>query len=92
MHINANIHSKEFMWYWLKKNWKKILKKAGSGNPLLKRVVQSIGHVIDSSQEKEVRGFFKKNPVHGTEMTLEQTLERVRVRSKFLGRLKKEFR
>jgi len=92
MHINANIHSKEFMWYWLKKNWKKILKKAGSGNPLLKRVVQSIGHVIDSSQEKEVREFFKKNPVHGTEMTLEQTLERVRVRSKFLGRLKKEFR
>ena len=92
MNINSNIHSKEFMWPWLKNNWKKIHKKAGTGNPLLKRVVDSIGHVIDSSQEKEVREFFKKNPVHGTEMTLEQTLERVRIRSKFLRLLKKEFR
>ena len=91
MNINSNIHSKEFMWPWLKNNWKKIHKKAGTGNPLLKRVVDSIGHVIDSSQEKEVREFFKKNPVHGTEMTLEQTLERVRIRSKFSRLIKKEF-
>ena len=91
MRINSNIYGKEFMWPWLKNNWKKILKKAGKGNPLLKRVVESIGNILDSSQEKEVRKFFKKNPVHGTEMTLEQMLERVRIRSKFLSNLQKEF-
>ena len=91
MRINSNIYGKEFMWSWLKNNWKKILKKAGKGNPLLKRVVESIGNILDSSQEKEVRKFFKKNPVHGTEMTLEQMLERVRIRSKFLSNLQKEF-
>ena len=60
MRINSNIYGKEFMWSWLKNNWKKILKKAGKGNPLLKRVVESIGNILDSSQEKEVRKFFKK--------------------------------
>ena len=91
MRINSNIYGKEFMWSWLKNNWKKILKKAGKGNPLLKRVVESIGNILDSSQEKEVRKFFKDNPVHGTEMTLEQMLERVRIHSNFLKSLKKEF-
>ena len=91
MRINSNIYGREFMWPWLKSNWKKIHKKAGKGNPLLKRVVESIGNVITSKQENEVRKFFKDNPVHGTEMTLNQTLERVRVNSKFLTRLKKDF-
>ena len=72
------------MWPWLKNNWKKILKKAGRGNPLLKRVVESIGNILDAGQEKEVRKFFKDNPVQGTEMTLEQMLERVRIHSNFL--------
>ena len=92
MRITSNIYGKEFMWSWLKNNWKKIHRKAGIGNPLLKRVVDSIGHVVTANQEKEVRQFFKNNPVRGTEMTLEQTLERVRIRSKFLTSLKKEFR
>ena len=91
MRITSNIFGKEFMWKWLKKNWNPIIAKAGKGNPLLKRVVASIGQVITSKQESDVRRFFKKNPVQGTEMTLEQTLERVRIHSKFLSLLKKEF-
>ena len=91
MRIAANIHGKDFLWGWLKKNWKKIVKKAGIGNPLLNRVVASIGQVIDAKQEKEIRQFFKANPLRGTEMTLEQTMERVRVSSKFRNSIKKEF-
>ena len=91
MRITSNIYGKDFMWLWLKKNWKKIVNKAGIGNPLLNRIVASIGQVVVSKQEKEIRKFFKENPVRGTERTLEQTLERVRVHSKFLASLKKEF-
>ena len=91
MRIAANLHGKEFLWVWLKKNWKKIIKKAGIGNPLLNRVVASIGQVVEAKQEKEIRKFFKDNPLRGTEMTLEQTMERVRVSSKFLNSVKKEF-
>jgi len=91
MRITSNIYGKDFMWLWLKKNWKKIVNKAGIGNPLLNRIVASIGQVVVSKQEKEIRKFFKENPVRGTERTLEQTLERVRIHSKFLASLKKEF-
>tara|TARA_Y100000768_G_scaffold154167_1_gene115175 strand:- start:282 stop:1229 length:948 start_codon:yes stop_codon:yes gene_type:complete len=91
MRIAANLNGKEFLWVWLKKNWKKIVKKAGIGNPLLNRVVASIGQVVEAKQEKEIRKFFKDNPLRGTEMTLEQTMERVRVSSKFLNSIKKEF-
>ena len=91
MRIAANLQGRDFLWGWLKKNWNKIVKKAGVGNPLLNRVVSSIGQVVEAKQEKEVRQFFKANPLKGTEMTLEQTMERVRISSKFLTSIKKEF-
>jgi aminopeptidase N len=91
MRITSNIYAKDFMWSWLKKNWKKIVSKAGIGNPLLNRVVASIGQVVVATDEDDVRKFFKANPVRGTERTLEQTLERVRIHSKFLSSLKKQF-
>jgi tricorn protease interacting factor F2/3 len=53
--------------------------------------VASIGSVIDDKQEKDVRKFFKRNPLPGTERVIEQTLERVRIRSKFLRSIRAEF-
>ena len=50
-----------------------------------------ISKVLEEFLEKEIIKFFKQNPVRGTERTLEQTLERVRIHSKFLSSLKKEF-
>ena len=41
--------------------------------------------------QKEIKQFFKNNPTPGTEMTLAQTLERIRVHSKFLREIKSEF-
>ena len=36
--------------------------------------------------------FFKKNPTPGTERTQKQTLERIRINSKFLRVMRKEFK
>jgi len=91
MSVSANIYGKDILWPWLNKHWKKLVRKFGVGNPLANRIVASIGPVINDKQEKEVRNFFKKNPMPGTERILEQTLERVRIRSNFLRRIKKEF-
>jgi tricorn protease interacting factor F2/3 len=41
--------------------------------------------------EKEIRAFFKKNPTPGTERTLEQTLERIRIHTSLLQRMRQEF-
>jgi tricorn protease interacting factor F2/3 len=92
MKVASNPYGKKILWPWLKKNWKKINKKVGHGNPLFNRIVASISLVADDSMEKEIRQFFKKNPTPGTERTQSQTLERIRINSKFLRNMQKEFR
>ena len=89
--VAANPYGKTILWPWLKKNWKKLGSKVGHGNPLFNRIVASLSLVADKKMEKELRQFFKKNPTPGTERTLEQALERIRINDGFLQRTKKEF-
>ena len=89
--ISSNPYGKQIMWPWLKKNWKTLIKKFGHGNPIANRIVASISLVANDSMESEIKQFFKKNPTPGTEMTLAQTLERIRVHSKFLRNIENEF-
>jgi tricorn protease interacting factor F2/3 len=91
MRISANQHGKKILWPWLKKNWKKLRVKVGVGSPLLNRVVSSISAVAEESMQDDIKGFFKKNPTPGTEMTLSQTLERIRIHAQFLKQLRVEF-
>ncbi|MEK0341974.1 MAG: ERAP1-like C-terminal domain-containing protein, partial [Nitrosopumilus sp.] len=92
MRIAANPYGKKILWSWLKKNWSKLRKKVGSGNPLFNRIVASISLIADDSMEKEIIQFFKSNPTPGTERIQAQTLERIRIHSKFLRHMKKEFK
>jgi len=92
MKVAANPYGKKILWPWLKTNWKKINKKVGHGNPLFNRIVASISSVADDSMEKEIKLFFKKNPTPGTERSQAQTLERIRINSKFLRKMQKEFK
>jgi len=92
MKVAANPYGDAVLWPWLKKNWKKINKKVGHGNPLFNRIVASISSVVDDSKEKEIKAFFKKNPTPGTERVQSQTLERIRIHSKFLRNMRKEFK
>jgi tricorn protease interacting factor F2/3 len=92
MKVAGNPHGDKVLWQWLNKNWKKINKKVGHGNPLFNRIVASIVGVADDSMEKEIKLFFKNNPTPGTERTQTQTLERIRINSKFLRSMKKEFK
>ncbi|HII03182.1 MAG TPA: M1 family metallopeptidase, partial [Candidatus Nitrosotenuis sp.] len=89
--ISANQYGKKILWPWLKKNWKKLRIKVGSGSPLLNRIVSSISGVADASMQGQIKQFFKQNPTPGTEMTLSQTLERIRIHSQFIKRLRTEF-
>ncbi len=91
MKVAGNPYGKKILWPWLKRNWPKLSKKVGRGNPLFNRIVASISSIADDSMEKEIRQFFKKNPTPGTERTQEQTLERIRINSKFLRNMRKEF-
>ena len=92
MKVAANPYGDKILWAWLKKNWKNLNKKVGHGNPLFNRIVSSISSIADDSMEKEIKEFFKKNPTPGTERTQTQTLERIRIKSKFLRNMRKEFK
>jgi len=91
MRISGNPYARKIMWSWLKINWKALIRKVGVGNPISNRIVSSIGLFAIDAMESEIRKFFKKNPVSGSERTLEQTLERIRIKSKFVRFIKKEY-
>ena len=91
MRVAANPYGRNLVWPWVKKNWKQIVEKFGVGSPLINRVVGTVSVVYDSKKEPEIRHFFKQHPAPGTEMKLAQTLERIRIYSKFLERTRKEF-
>ena len=89
--ISGNQYGKKILWPWLKKNWKSLRIKVGVGSPLLNRIVSSLSSVADTSMQGEIKQFFRKNPTPGTEMTLAQTLERIRIHDQFLKLLRAEF-
>jgi tricorn protease interacting factor F2/3 len=91
MRTAANPYGKKILWPWLKKNWKSLRVKVGVGSPLLNRIISSISAVADASMEREIRQFFRANPTPGTERTLDQTLERIRIHSALLQRIRQEF-
>jgi len=87
----ANPYGKDLIWPWIKKNWKRIVSRFGVGNPLLNRIIGSISVASDMEKEREVRRFFAKHPVPGTEMKIAQTLERIRINARFLESVRKDF-
>ncbi len=92
MKIAANPYGKKILWPWLKKNWGKLSKKVGYGNPLFNRIVASIFLIADDSMIPDIKAFFKSHPTPGTERTQAQTIEKIRIHSKFLRKMKKDFK
>jgi tricorn protease interacting factor F2/3 len=86
-----NPYGKELIWPWIKKNWRKIVERFGVGNPLLNKIIGNMSSESDIKKEQEMKHFFKKHKTPGTEMKLAQTLERIRINSKFLEITRKEF-
>jgi tricorn protease interacting factor F2/3 len=89
--VAGNVYGHNILWPWFKKNWKLISAKfGGTGNPLFNRIIQSAAMGRDMERAVEVADFFKKNPTPGTEMTVSQTVERIRIRAKFLEKARQE--
>ncbi len=87
----TNPQGKELVWPWIKQNWKSIVSRFGVGNPLLNRIIGSVSVEADLGKEREIKKFFTKHHVPGTEMKLAQTLERIRIHARFIQSVRKEF-
>lgn len=91
MRAAANPVGRRVLWPWLRRNWDALDAKVGHGNPLFNRIVASISSAADDSMAGEIRRFFARNPVPGTERTQAQMLERIRINSRFVRAAKREF-
>jgi tricorn protease interacting factor F2/3 len=87
----TNPYGKELVWPWVKKNWRDIVRRFGAGNPLLNRILGSVSVMAEMQKEKEVKKFFTRYSVPGTEMKLAQSLERIRINARLLENVRKEF-
>lgn len=78
--IAANPAGADLVWPWLQKNWSKISKKVGQGNPLLSRMISAVSMSIpQASVASELESFFAKKHAPGTERTVKQSAEAIRI-------------
>ena len=85
-YVSGNPNGRDLVWPWLQENWKELRRRYGKGNAVkvLDDFVSLVTTVRDAEREPEIREFFSKNHVPGIDMTLEQSLEKLRVNHKFL--------
>ncbi len=89
--VSENPNAVDILWPWVQKNWKKISRKVGHGNPLLGRIISSLANTCCVSDIPQIQRFFKSNPTPGTERTLLQTIERIQISDNMKKRIKIEF-
>jgi len=89
--VSSNPYGRGTLWPWVVKQWPKIQKKIGEGNPLLRRIVASAVHATEHNMAEEVNGFFERNPAPGTKQSQRQAMEWVKINHRFAERFSKEY-
>ncbi len=90
-YLAGNPVAKPMLWPWTKANWKILEERLGETKMLLRRIINNLAVLSDEKSEKDITEFFKKNPTKGIEMSLAQSLEKIKINTKYLERMRKEF-
>lgn len=89
--IAANPAGAALVWPWLRKNWPKVSRRAGTGNPLLARMISSVAVAAsDARTARELESFFARRPSPGTERTVRQAAEAIRIGARLRERMARE--
>ncbi len=75
--VAANPHSREILFRWVKKNWKKLESFKKSGRIFLHVIESFTSSYVTKKDESELRKFFKAHPI-AYKMTMSKSFERVR--------------
>jgi len=85
-----NPYGRDIIWSWIQKNWEEIkVKYDAGGRLLLNRMIKSVSVVADRGKEEQIKNFFEKKQIPGTERTLTQTIEKLRINADFLERTRR---
>jgi len=91
LRVASNPCGKDLIWPWIKQNWRMLRKTFQTGGPQVNRILECLSVISDANTGREVGTFLKKNAIPGTEMKVNQVLEKIRINAKFVGRVRKEF-
>lgn len=81
--IAANPAGAGLVWPWLRRNWPRVSRRAGTGNPLLARMISSVAVAAsDARTAAALESFFARRPSPGTERTVRQAAETIRVNAR----------
>jgi puromycin-sensitive aminopeptidase len=84
--VAINHRGRDLTWEFFKSNWKVLLDQY-SGGFLLTRLIRHLTENFASEEKAvEIENFFKKNEFPGTERTVQQSTETIRLNASWLNR------
>ncbi len=84
--VAANVKGRDLAWQFVKDNWAEFDRRYGGGGFGLMRLVSICGHFNDEARVEEIEEFFREHPAPAGERTIRQSIERVRLNSRWLDR------
>ncbi|XP_031388911.1 aminopeptidase M1-like [Punica granatum] len=85
-----SLEGRETAWKWFKENWDFILKKYGTGVLLPNFIVGIVSPFSSDEKADEVKEFFAGRMSPAFSMNLEQSIEQVRVKARWVRSIKRE--
>jgi puromycin-sensitive aminopeptidase len=83
--ISSNRHGgSKLAWEYVKRNWKELDRRYGSGGFAMMRLVGITGGFTKLDARKDIESFFETNPVPAATRTIQQSLERIDLNIRWL--------
>ena len=82
--VAGNLKGRQLAWQFVQDNWGEFDRRYGDGGFGLMRLVSVCGNFVDAAKIPEVEAFFAEHPAPAGERTIRQSLEKIRLNSKWL--------
>lgn len=92
MSVGMTYKGRLMAWNFFKKNWKTLLDRYEGGFLLARLVKFTTENFVTEELAKDVESFFEGHPTPGTERTVQQSVESIRLNAAWLGRDKESIR
>ena len=81
----GNRHGRDLAWRFLQDNWSELDRRYGKGGFAIMRLVGITGGFTTMERHDEVQAFFEAHPAPSAARTIQQSLERIRLNTAWLG-------
>ncbi|XP_006620199.1 puromycin-sensitive aminopeptidase isoform X1 [Apis laboriosa] len=86
MSVAMTYKGRVMAWDFFKENWKTLLDRYGGGFLISRLVKFTTENFVTEERAKDVEEFFKDHPTPGTERTVQQSVESIRLNAAWLAR------